>query len=107
MLLDRTPPEHHDDLSGFHFARILGDDEKASKEPAYAVTTVDSATMKLDERFKPAPLEDGFDPVPAQLGAHYMTNSHFLPPDQVLDNTDRLAMPVYVVQGRYDMLCRP
>jgi proline iminopeptidase len=105
--LDRTPPEHHGDPTGFHFARILGEDDEASKESAYAYTTADSAVMELDDRFKPPPFEDDFDAAPARLQAHYMTHSHFLPEDHVLDNADRLTMPVYVIQGRYDMICPP
>jgi hypothetical protein len=51
--LDRTPPEYHDEPTGYHFARILGDDEKACKESAYAYTAVDTAITELDDRFKP------------------------------------------------------
>ncbi len=61
----------------------------------------------LDDRFAPAPFTDDFDPTPARVQAHYFTDSHFLPPDHVLANADRLTMPVYVVQGRYDMICPP
>jgi proline iminopeptidase len=105
--LDRTPPEHHDDPTGYHFARILSDDEKASKQSAYAYTTVDTAITELDDRFKPAPFEDDFDPSPARLQAHYFTHSHFLPDEYVLHNAHRVTMPVHIVQGRYDMVCPP
>ncbi len=67
--LDRTPREHHDDPTGYHFARILSDDEEASRESAYAYTTVDVAVMKLDDRFAPSPLEEDFDPASADPGA--------------------------------------
>ncbi len=105
--LDRTPPDHHDDPTGYHFGRILSDDAKASKESAYAYTTVDTAITELDDRFKPSPLEDDFDAGPARLQAHYFTHSHFLPDEHVLDNAHRLTMPVHIVQGRYDMVCPP
>jgi pimeloyl-ACP methyl ester carboxylesterase len=55
----------------------------------------------------PAPFADDFDPTPARVQAHYSTNSHFLAPDHVLVNADRLTMPVHLVQGRYDMVCPP
>ncbi|SFO74409.1 proline iminopeptidase [Geodermatophilus dictyosporus] len=105
--LDRTPEEHHDDPSAYHFARILGPDAARARESAYAYTTVDTAVMDLDDRFAPAPFTDDVDPTSARVQAHYSTNSHFLPPDHVLANADRLTMPVYVVQGRYDMICPP
>jgi proline iminopeptidase len=103
--LDRTPVEHHDDPTGYHFGQLLGDDEKAQRESAYVYTTVDSAVLELDDRFRPAPFEDDFDPAPARAQAYYFTNSHFLPDGYVLDNAQRLTMPVYLVQGRYDMIC--
>ncbi|WP_432521067.1 alpha/beta fold hydrolase [Kineococcus sp. SYSU DK006] len=105
--LDRTPREHHDDPSGYHVAQILGSDAARSRRSAYACTTADSAITDLDDRFAPAPLTDDFDPTPARVQAHCFTNSRFLPPDHVLDTTDRLTMPVHVVQGRYDMICPP
>ncbi|PLS81358.1 prolyl aminopeptidase, partial [Candidatus Saccharibacteria bacterium] len=91
--LDKTPVEHHGNPTAYHFERILGSDEAASKESAYAYTTLDSAVMKLDDRFKPGPFED-FDPVPARIQAHYFTNSHFLPADYIMDNAHTLTMPV-------------
>lgn len=36
-----------------------------------------------------------------------MSHSHVLSPDHVLEHSDRLTMPVYVIQGRYDMICPP
>lgn len=105
--LDRTPPEHHDDPSGYHFARLLGDDEKASKESGYAYTTVDTAITQLDDRFRPPVFDEEFDDGPARLQAHYFTHRHFLPEGHVLDGASRLDMPVHVVQGRYDMVCPP
>ncbi len=105
--LDRTPPEHHDDPTTYHFERILGDDEAASKESAYAYTTADSGVMMLDDRFAPEPFDEDFDPVPARIEAHYFTHSHFMSGRHVLDNAPALDMPVYLVQGRYDMVCPP
>jgi proline iminopeptidase len=105
--LRRTPPEHHDDPTGYHFARILAQDAEASKESAYAYTTVDTAITDLDDRFKPTPFEADFDPASARIQAHYFTNSHFLPDEHVMANADRITMPVHIVQGRYDMVCPP
>ncbi|HSH18070.1 MAG TPA: alpha/beta fold hydrolase [Candidatus Saccharimonadales bacterium] len=104
--LARTPMEQHDDPTAYHFEQILGSDETASKASAYAYNALDSAVMKLDDRFKPGPI-DAFDPVPARIQAHYFTNSHFLPDGHIMDNTHALTIPVYMVQGRYDMVCPP
>ncbi|HSH31093.1 MAG TPA: alpha/beta fold hydrolase [Candidatus Saccharimonadales bacterium] len=104
--LAKTPVENHADPTAYHFERILGSDETASKASGYAYNALDSAVMKLDDRFKPGPFED-FDPVPTRIQAHYFTNSHFLPDDHIMNNAHALTMPVYMVQGRYDMVCPP
>ncbi len=104
--LAKTPAEYRADPTAYHFEQILGSDETASQASAYAYNVLDSAVMKLDDRFKPGPVDD-FDPVPTRIQAHYFTNSHFLPDDHVMGNAHTLTMPVYVVQGRYDMVCPP
>lgn len=42
----------------------------------------------------------------ARTEAHYMINSGFLQPNQLLDGMNKLAKhPAVIVQGRYDMVC--
>lgn len=44
----------------------------------------------------------------ARLEAHYFINSMFLPEGYLLENLSRLeGRPVYIVQGRYDIVCPP
>jgi proline iminopeptidase len=42
------------------------------------------------------------------MEAHYIAQSFFLAPNQLLANAHRLAgIPGAIVQGRYDLLCPP
>jgi proline iminopeptidase len=54
--------------------------------------------MSDDARLPPTPI----------IEAHYIRNSFFLRPGQLLANADRLHdIKGYIVQGRYDLLCPP
>jgi len=104
--LDATPAKYRDDPSAYHTPRILGDDEQAMKESAYAYGNLEASVLSLDDRHTPPPLED-FDPTLARLEVHYMANRCFMPDRFIMDNTHKLKMPIYLIQGRYDMVCPP
>ncbi len=56
------------------------------------------ATFEPGARLPPTPI----------LEAHYIANSFFLKPGQLLDQAHRLSnIPGTIVQGRYDLLCPP
>lgn len=104
--LDHTPKAHHDDPTAYHVQRILGSDARAAKESAYAYANMDSALLTLDDRFTARPFDD-FDPTQAIIQAHYFQNHYFMPDRHILDHATNLTMPVYLIQGRYDMECPP
>jgi len=104
--LDATPEEHRGDPSAYHFARILGNDANAAKESAYAYMSLENAAISLDDRRMALDYET-FDPVPVKVEVHYLQNECFVPDRYVFDNAAKLKMPIYMVQGRYDMVCPP
>ena len=104
--LQATPEAHHDDPSAHHFARILGDDPQAASASGHAYESLEGAVMNLDDRFKADPTE-GFDPAGIRTEVHYMRNHCFLPDRHIMQNAHKLTMPVWLVQGRYDMVCPP
>ena len=104
--LDATPKSHHHDPSSYHFERILGDNPEAARESAYAYENLEGSLIQLDDRFIPEDLTT-YDPSGMRLEAHYLANNCFLPDNHILDNAHKLPMPVWLVQGRYDMVCPP
>jgi proline iminopeptidase len=104
--LDATPAAHHDNPDAYHTARILGDDEAAAIDSAYAYANLEGALLSLDDRYRPAAKAD-FDPTVAKLEAHYFATTCFLPDRFIMDNAHKLSMPIWLVQGRYDMVCPP
>lgn len=104
--LDATPAKYHDDPSSYHFKRILGGDTEAAKQSAYAYENVEGALIRLDDRYAAGDFE-AYDHTGIRMEVHYLTNSCFLPDRHILDNARKLTMPVYLVQGRYDMVCPP
>lgn len=104
--LEATPKSHHRDPAAYHYQRILSDDDQAVRESAMAYNNLESALLRLDDRFTPIDPTD-YDSSGTRIFAHYMTNRLFLPEQYILDNAHKLIMPVRIIQGRYDFVCPP
>lgn len=101
-----TPENHRKNPSGYHLKSILGENESAAHKSAIALSSLEGAVMSLDDRFSPPdPLT--FDASGTKIFAHYCLNKFFLTDKYILSNAHKLTMPVWIVQGRYDMDCPP
>lgn len=106
--LAATPKEHRETPTLFHYKQILGKQEDAARRSACAYGNIEGALLALDDRFIPDnPADPAFDPVAAKVEVHYLANHCFLPDRYIFDNARKLTMPVWLVQGRYDMVCPP
>lgn len=104
--LERTPKEHRDNPSAYHFKKALHGTTEEQKASSYAYECMEAAIIRLDDRFEPDDY-DTYDPAGIRVEIHYLSNGCFLPERYILDNADKLTMPVHIVQGRYDMVCPP
>lgn len=104
--LDRTPTNHHDDPSKYHFDKAMNGTPKEQKLSAFAYECLEAGAIKLDDRFDPDNFET-YDPSGMRIEMHYLANTCFMPDRYILDNAAKLTMPVHIVQGRYDMVCPP
>jgi proline iminopeptidase len=104
--LARTPKSHHDDPVAYHTKRVLGEDAQARAESGFAYETLEGSVMSLDDRRSAADPTD-FDPLPIRMEMFYMQKDCFMPDRHVFNNAHKLTMPVWLVQGRYDMVCPP
>ncbi len=101
-----VPANHRSNPSKYHFERVLSDDEAAVRESGYAYENMEGAVLSLDDRFNPNDIVD-FDPTSIRMEIYYLVNSFFVPDRHVINNTAKLTMPIWLVQGRYDMVCPP
>lgn len=106
--LATVPKSHQHSPTKYHYERILGKDEKAVRESACAYENLEGALMSLDDRFVPRlPGDPTYDPSGMRIEVHYMANNCFMPDNHILNNARKLTMPIWMAQGRYDMVCPP
>ncbi len=106
QFLKGTPKQFQHDPAAYHYEKVLKGTPEEIKKSAYAYACLEGGAIKLDDRFIPEDFAD-FDPIPMQIEMTYLANRCFLPERHILDNAHKLTMPVYIVQGRYDMVCPP
>lgn len=105
-LVESTPAAHQSDPASYHIARILGDDPVAAKESGFTFGNVEAAIMSIDDRFTPDDIDD-FDIASARIENQYLSNGCFMNDDYILQHAQELTMPIWMVQGRFDMVCPP
>lgn len=64
------------------------------------------ATLRLDDRY-PIIGTDDWDNEVSKIERAYLENRCFLPENFILKNAHKIACPVSIVQGRYDMMTPP
>ncbi|MCW1907883.1 MAG: alpha/beta fold hydrolase [Candidatus Saccharibacteria bacterium] len=101
-----VPRSYQDNPSEYHFKRMFGDDVTAAQESAMAHSQLELSVLRLDDRVTDVDSLK-FDPLPNIIESHYLANGCFMPDNHILDNANKLTMPIYIVQGRYDMVCPP
>jgi len=102
-----VPEKYRSDPSAYHYQRIFGDDAELAKHSAYAYSEfLEGPLLNLDDRYSPENFDE-FDSNAMRIELHYLHNRCFLPEGYILKNAPKLKMPVWLVQGRYDMVCPP
>jgi proline iminopeptidase len=104
--VERAPANYKDNPAAYHQPRVLGSNAHAAKESAFAYSEMESALIRLDDRHTAQNLEI-FDPAGTIIEVHYMANRCFMPDNYIFDNASKLTMPIWIIQGRYDMVCLP
>ena len=104
--LDRTPKQFRDDPSAFHMRQIKSKKTQDVIDSTYAYGCMEGASMSLEDRFTPSD-KSTFDPTQMLIEMTYLNNLCFMPDRYILDNASKITAPVWIVQGRYDMVCPP
>lgn len=102
-----VPKHYRHNPSQYHYGKIFGPDPKAAKRSAYAYSELlEGPLLSLDDRYMPDSY-DKFDPDPMRIELHYLAHQCFVPEGYIMNNANSLTMPIWLVQGRYDMVCPP
>lgn len=108
-----VPKGSRSDPAAFHYARLKSKDPKQVIASAKALDALEGPLLGYDWQGTipawraDAKTEDEYDYVPYQIYGHYLANDCFLPQNYILKNASKIKNPVYIVQGRYDMVCPP
>lgn len=103
--LDFLPPDERAEPLPAYYHRLIDPDPEVHRPAAFAWCGYEEACSRLlpdasDARSPAAAL------AMARIEAHYMVNRGFLAEGQLLRQLRRVrALPVSIVQGRYDMVC--
>lgn len=102
----QAPAEARHNPGEFFLKQSQSNDPEAVKAAAYAYSNTEGALVRLDDRFTPGSYEN-YDPASSLIEMHYLANGCFIPEGHITENAHKLTMPVWLVQGRYDMVCPP
>jgi proline iminopeptidase len=102
--------ERHDPLAAY-IRRLTDADQKIHAPAAHVWNAYERALSELNpgSTALPVSVSDGarLPPTPI-IEAHYIRNTFFLEPGQLIANAHRLTgIPGAIIQGRYDLLCPP
>ena len=107
IFLDKTPTSHHAHPVEYHTERALhGQNTEDAKASSFAYQQLEYAVLSLDDRKSPTDYET-YDPADIKMEMQYMANRCYMEDNFILEHANKLTMPVYLVQGRYDMVCPP
>lgn len=111
QILQKLPeniPHDHPSLTKYLQTTATDDASKDQKQACYLVDAVESAIANYDCDLRTPDPYDEFDPIPAKIETHYIKNSCFLPGENyILNHAAEIKAPVYIVQGRADLVCPP
>lgn len=102
----RTPKDHRQTAMSYHMQTIAKGNESEAKESAYTYSRLIMGVIKLDDRARQIDYET-FDWSSIKIEAHYKLNHCFIDDNHILKNAAKLTMPIWIIQGRYDVMCVP
>lgn len=108
-----VPQSHHNNPAAYHYSQLKSKDQARVIESAKAFDALERPLLNFDWE-GPIPdwradsgINDPYDYVPYQIYGHYLESNCFLSQNFILNQASKINNPVYIVQGRYDMVCPP
>ncbi len=108
QVLADIPEEHHQNLADHLQTTISTGAPTESQRALRLLRTAEATIASYDSDLHAPEPQDDFDPIPVQIGTHYIFNNCFLPePNYLLNHATEIKCPTYIVQGRSDLVCPP
>jgi proline iminopeptidase len=101
-----VPEDQRENPSAYYFKQAKSKDSEAVKRASYDYLNMELSILKLDDALS-APDYEKFEPGGGLIEMHYLENSCFIPEKYILQQADKLTMPIHIIQGRYDIVCPP
>ncbi len=102
-----VPSKFQTTPSNYHYKNIFSKNKNLSKKSAYAYSAkLKGPLLNLDDRYEPESYDE-FDPDAMIVELHFLKNNCFIPEGYIFENASKLTMPIWLIQGRYDMVCPP
>lgn len=108
--LSLVPQEYRHEIVPYYFKQMHSKDEGTRKKYTYMWSYYESSFLKIknpkkeiEEDLKSSPYE-----ALSILEAHYMIHNCFMEDNYIVNNAHKIPrMPISIVHGRYDFVCRP
>lgn len=110
MLLDGLHEEERDNVLQAYAKRIFSEDSNISLQASCRWNDYESSIMSLrpPTNTKAAPVDADVQIARARVQIHYILHGCFVSDRDMLAEAAKLAaIPTWIVQGRYDMVCPP
>jgi len=102
-----VPEGQRDQLLKIYYQMMIGDDVAVRNRASYEMMRWEEAGFTMQDNEVPK-MTDDFGWHQGLLEAHYCVHNCFIEDRPIAGNLSALiGMPVYIVNGRYDMLCPP
>lgn len=106
-----VPKKARRDVAGFYRRMMTVKDARVRRKFCYEWSRYEMSLVSLkgvsEKAMEEMMREYSFESL-AILESHYVTRDCFLPPNFILKNAAQLSrLPVAIVHGRYDLICRP
>jgi proline iminopeptidase len=104
--LEATPKNEHEAPITYHLKRVINSSGEDAKKSAFIYSKLILGVLRLDDRARLLDFAT-FDITSTKVEAHYKLNNCFLEDNLLMKHAGTLTVPVWIIQGRYDIMCVP
>lgn len=104
-----VPERYRSSPAAYHYKMLHSNDKKKVIASSKALSDLETPLLRFEWKgytmLQPKTKDEDFDHVPYLIYGHYLSHKCFLPENYIMSNVNSIHNPVYIVHGRYDMVC--